>query len=61
MKNKILISVFIINLLFTSIYILLDLLKIDILSKLDFTFIIIYDVVSLIILSEIVISKEKKS
>jgi hypothetical protein len=61
MKNKILISVFIINLLFTSIYILLDLLKIDILSKLDFSLIIIYDVVSLIILSEIVISKEKKS
>jgi hypothetical protein len=61
MKNRILILVFIINLLFTSIYILLDLLKIDILSKLDFSLIIIYDVVSLIILSEIVISKEKKS
>ena len=40
---------------------ILHLLKIDILSKLDFTFIILYDVVSLIILSEIVFNKEKES
>lgn len=40
---------------------LLHLLKIDILSKLDFTLILIYDIVSLIILSEIVLTNEKKS
>ena len=50
-----------INLILTSIYMLLHLLKIDILSKLDFTLILIYDIVSLIILSEIVLTNEKKS
>lgn len=58
MKNIILIALFMINLILTSIYMLLHLLKIDILSKLDFTLILIYDIVSLIILSEIVLDKK---
>jgi hypothetical protein len=61
MKHLILIAVFMINLILTSIYMILHLLKIEILSKLDFTCIIIYDIVSLMILSEIVFSKEKES
>ena len=61
MKHIILIAVFMINLILTSIYMVLHLLKIEILSKLDFTCIIIYDIVSLIILSEIVFSNEKES
>jgi hypothetical protein len=61
MKHIILIAVFMINLILTSIYMILHLLKIEILSKLDFSFIIIYDIVSLMILSEIVFSKEKES
>ena len=61
MKHIILIALFMINLILTSIYMLLHLLKIDILSKLDFTLILIYDIVSLIILSEIVLTNEKKS
>ncbi len=60
MKNKILISVFIINLILTSIYMILHLVKIDILSKLDFTLILIYDIVSLVILSEIVLDNKKQ-
>lgn len=58
MKNIILIALFMINLILTSIYMLLHLLKIDILTKLDFTLILIYDIVSLIILSEIVLDKK---
>jgi hypothetical protein len=61
MKHIILIAVFMINLILTSIYMALHLLKIEILSKLDFSCIIIYDIVSLIILSEIVFTKEKES
>jgi hypothetical protein len=61
MKHIILIALFMINLILTSIYMLLHFLKIDILSKLDFTLILIYDIVSLIILSEILLNNEKKS
>jgi hypothetical protein len=61
MKHIILIALFMINLILTSIYMILHFLKIDILSKLDFTLILIYDIVSLIILSEILLKNEKKS
>lgn len=61
MKHIILIALFMINLILTSIYMLLHFLKIDILSKLDFTLLLIYDIVSLIILSEILLKNEKKS
>jgi hypothetical protein len=61
MKHIILIALFMINLILISIYMVLHFLKIDILSKLDFTLILIYDIVSLIILSEILLKNEKKS
>ncbi len=61
MKHIILIAFFMINLILTSIYMVLHFLKIDILSKLDFTLILIYDIVSLIILSELLLKNEKKS
>lgn len=60
--NKIVLYfVFIINLIFTSIYIALDLMGVKIIDKLDFTFLIIYDIISLVILTEFVFKKDKKS
>ena len=60
MKRNIIILIFIINLLATSIYITLHLLHIEVIEKLDFTLLIIYDVVSLVIFSEFLNEKYNK-
>jgi hypothetical protein len=58
MKRNIIILIFIINLLTTSIYITLHLLHIEVIEKLDFTLLIIYDVVSLVLFAELLHEKD---
>ena len=60
MKRNIIILIFIINLLATSIYITLHLLHIEVIEKLDFTLLIIYDVVSLVLFAELLQDKNNK-
>lgn len=60
MKKIVLYVVFIINMILTSTYIIFDLLSIRILDKLDFTFLIIYDVICLIIFGELLKGEDKK-
>ena len=60
MKKAVLYVVFICNMIITSTYILFDLLSIRIMNKLDFTFLIIYDVICFIIFGELLKGQDKK-
>jgi hypothetical protein len=58
-KNFILTLVFILNTLLFLAYGILDLLDINILSKLDFTLLLIYEIISFILFTEVLYEKEK--
>jgi len=58
-KRNILIFVFIINLLITSTYIIFKYIGYVHVSKVDFTLLLMYDIISFIILGELIEEKNK--
>jgi hypothetical protein len=58
-KNFLLTLVFILNTILFLAYGILDLLDINILSKLDFTLLLIYEIISFILFTEVLYEKEK--
>lgn len=58
-KNFLLVIVFVFNTILFLTYGILDLLDINILSKLDFTLLLIYEVISFILFTEVLYEKEK--
>jgi hypothetical protein len=58
-KNFFLTLVFIFNTILFLAYGILDLLDINILSKLDFTLLLIYEIISFILFTEVLYEKEK--
>lgn len=57
-KNFLLTLVFIFNTILFLAYGILDLLDINILSKLDFTLLLIYEIISFILFTEVLYEKE---
>jgi len=60
MKIKILTFVFVLNLLITSIYIILKYLGYVFISRYDFTLLLIYDLITLVIFGELLQDEDKK-
>jgi hypothetical protein len=58
-KNLILAIVFSLNLIVFSTYGILDLLNIKLLTKLDFTLLLIYEIISFILFTEILLEKKE--
>jgi hypothetical protein len=58
-KNILLTLVFILNTILFLVYGILDLLDINILSKLDFTLLLVYEILSFILFTEVLYEKEK--
>jgi hypothetical protein len=59
MKKIILVIVFIFNLLTTSAYIILKYLGYAIITKADFTLLLIYDIITLVIFGELLQEEDK--
>ena len=58
-KNIILSIVFSLNLIVFSTYGILDLLNIKLLTKLDFTLLLIYEIISFILFTEVLLEKKE--
>lgn len=61
MKIKLLTFVFVLNLLITSIYIILKYLGYVFISRYDFTLLLIYDIISLVIFGELLQDEDRKN
>ena len=60
-KNLLLTLVFLLNTIVFIVYAILDLLDINYLSKLDFTLLLVYEIISFILFTEVLYEKEKPS
>lgn len=60
MRLKLLYIGFVFNIIITGIYMVLDLINIKILNKLDFTLLLVYDIVTLVILTEFAFKEKNR-